>query len=450
MCYTIKFMEKTICAISTPIGVGGISVIRLSGKESINIVNTILENKIENLEPRKMLLKKIKTKSFCDNAIIAYFKAPFSYTGEDVIEIQCHGGIYITNEILKALIKNGATIAENGEFTKRAFLNGKLSLDKAEGVIDMINAESEEQAKAAYSLMNGNLSTDIKSMQDVLTDILAEVEVSIDYPEHDIEYTTTQKFVEKVTNLKEKINNLINTSETGMLIKNGINVAILGSPNVGKSSLMNALLGYKRAIVTNIAGTTRDTITESYVYNGIKVNLIDTAGIRESDNEVEQIGISLAKEKLDTADLILFVIDSTRQLNDDEKELLDKIKNKKVVIVINKIDEKKHEFTFENQIEISTLKNLNIEKLKQKIYDEIINKNIIGNSTIITNTRHKIALENAQKSLEDSLKTLENTENLELFSIDLQNAFLFLGEITGDSNKENIIDRIFSKFCLGK
>ena len=443
-------MEKTICAISTPIGVGGISVIRISGKESLNIVNKILDKKIENIEPRKMLLKKISTKNFNDNAIVVYFKAPFSFTGEDVVEIQCHGGIYITNEILKALIQNGAVLAENGEFTKRAFLNGKLSLDKAEGVIDMITAESEEQAKAAYSLMNGNLSKTVKTMQDILTDILAEVEVSIDYPEHDIEYTTTQKFKEKVLDLKNKINSLKNTSETGMIIKNGINVAILGSPNVGKSSLLNALLGYKRAIVTDIAGTTRDTITESYIYNGIKVNLIDTAGIRESDNEVEQIGITLAKENLDTADLILFVLDSTRSINKDEQQLLDTIKDKKVIIVVNKIDEQKHKYNFDNQIEISSLKSLNIDKLKQKIYDNIIDKTIIGNSTIITNTRHKIALEYAEKSLDDSLKTLENTDSFELFSIDLQNAFMFLGEITGDSNKENIIDRIFSKFCLGK
>lgn len=442
-------MEKTICAISTPIGVGGISVIRLSGKQSLDIVNKILFTSL-NTEPRKMQLKKIKLGEITDNAMVVYFKAPFSFTGEDIVEIQCHGGVFITNKILNELIKNGAILAENGEFTKRAFLNGKLSLDKAEAVIDIINSESEEELKAASNLLNGNLSKEVKIMQDTLTDILAEVEVSIDYPEHDIEYTTTNKFFEKINEVIKKINTIKNTAETGMLIKNGINVAILGVPNVGKSSLLNALLGYERAIVTNISGTTRDTITESYVFNGVKVNLIDTAGIRESDNTVEQIGIKLSKEKIENADLILFVLDSTRELTDDEKNLLKQIENKKVIYCVNKIDEKKFDFNFKNQIEVSSLKNQNIDKLKQAIYDEIINKNIIGNSTIITNTRHKISLENAEKQLKEALKTLENTISLELFSIDLTNAYSSLGEITGDSNKENIIDRIFSKFCLGK
>jgi len=442
-------MEKTICAISTPIGAGGISVIRLSGKDSLQIVNKLLCTPL-NAEPRKMQLKKIVLQNIVDNAMVVYFKAPFSFTGEDVVEIQCHGGVFITNQILNELIKNGATLAQNGEFTKRAFLNGKLTLDKAEGIIDIINAESEEELKAASNLLSGNLTKSVNEMQNVLTDILAEVEVSLDYPEHDIEYTTTNKFVEKINGLITKINTIKNTAETGMLIKNGINVAILGVPNVGKSSLLNALLGYERAIVTNISGTTRDTITESYVYSGVKVNLIDTAGIRESDNQVEQIGIKLSKEKINNADLILFVLDSTRALTQDELDLIKQIENKKVIFVINKIDNKKVDFNFKKQIEVSSLKNQNIETLKQAIYDEIINKNIIGNSTIITNTRHKISLENAENSLKEALKTLENTNSLELFSIDLSNAYSSLGEITGDSNKENIIDRIFSKFCLGK
>ena len=442
-------MEKTICAISTPIGVGGISVIRVSGKNSLNIVNNLLDSKLTDVTPRKMYLKKVNTENFNDNAMIVYFKAPFSFTGEDVVEIQCHGGLFITNSILKSLIKNGAVLAENGEFTKRAFLNGKLTLDKAEGVIDMINAESEEQVKAAYNLMSGSLTKEVKKIQDKLTDILAEVEVSLDYPEHDIEYTTTQKFENMVNNLITEINNLINTTETGMIIKNGINVALVGLPNVGKSSLMNALLGYDRAIVTNIAGTTRDTITESYNFNGIKVNLIDTAGIHESENEVEKIGINLAKEQLTKSDLVLFVLDSSRKITEEESQLLNSIKNKKI-IVANKCDNKTETFNFNNLIEVSSLKNINIKELKQKIYDEIINKNIIGNSTIITNIRHENALKNAENSLKDSLNSLKNTESYELFSIDLQNAYLFLGEITGDSNKENIIDRIFSKFCLGK
>lgn len=449
-------MEKTICAISTPIGVGGISIIRLSGKDSLNIVNKILETPLINPEPRKMQLKKITANNIKDNAMVVYFKAPFSFTGEDLVEIQCHGGVFLTNEILKALLNNGANLAENGEFTKRAFMNGKISLDKAEGVIDMINAESEEQLKAGYELLNGNLTKKITEMQNILTDILAETDVSIDYPENDIEYTTIEKFNQKTTDLLNEIINIKNTSDTGMIIKNGINIAILGSPNVGKSSLMNALLGYNRAIVTNIAGTTRDTLVESYVYNGIKVNLIDTAGIRESDNEVEKIGINLAKEKLKTADLVLFVLDSTRKISQEEINLFNSISTKKL-IVINKIDNKNADFNLNSLninstkfIEISALENKNIDSLKQLIYDEIINKNIMGNSTIITNIRHKNALENAEKSLKDALQTLNSTQNLELFSIDLTNAYNHLGEITGTTSVENIIDRIFSKFCLGK
>ncbi len=449
-------MEKTICAISTPIGVGGISVIRLSGKDSLNIVNKLLEKPIENIEPRKMLLKTIKTNDFSDNAMVVYFKAPFSYTGEDVVEIQCHGGIFITNEILKALIDCGATLAENGEFTKRAFLNGKLSLDKAEGVIDMINAESESQLKAGYNLLSGKLTELIKEKQDVLTDILAQLEVSLDYPEHDIEYTTLEEFKQKITSLLNDITKIKDTSKTGMIIKNGINIAILGSPNVGKSSLMNSLLGFNRAIVTSIAGTTRDIIEEGYVYNGVKVNLIDTAGIHESDNQVEQIGINLAKEKLNSSDLILFVLDSSRKISFDEISLYNSIKNKKIVVV-NKIDEKSPDFNLENLdlsnvkiVETSSVLNTNIDLLKQTIYDEIIGNNIVGNSTIITNIRHKNALEKAENSLKDALNTLKNTQSLELLSIDLNNCYSYLGEISGETSSENIIDRIFEKFCLGK
>lgn len=449
-------MEKTICAISTPIGVGGISVIRLSGKQSLDIVNKILEKPLNNPEPRKMQLKTIKTKDFCDNCLVVYFKAPFSYTGEDIVEIQCHGGIFITNLILQALLNNGANLAENGEFTKRAFLNGKLSLDKAEGVIDMINAESESQLKAGYNLLKGKLYETIKQKQNVLTDIMAELEVSLDYPEHDIEYTTLENFKQKIENLLSEIVEIKDTSKTGMIIKNGINIALLGTPNVGKSSLMNSLLGFNRAIVTSIAGTTRDIIEEGYVFNGVKVNLIDTAGIRESSNQVEQIGINLAKEKLISADLILFVLDATRKITDEEINLYNSISNKKI-IVINKSDIKNECFDLSKLstnnvkiVETSTILNTNIDKLKQTIFDEIIGNNIVGNSTIITNIRHKNSLEKAENSLKDALKTLNDTQSLELLSIDLANAYSALGEITGETNSENVIDRIFEKFCLGK
>lgn len=444
--------EDTICAISTPIGSGGIGIIRISGEKAKDIANKILEKNINENEIRKMELNKVNCERFSDTVLSVYFKAPNSFTGEDIVEIHSHGGILITQRILEQLIKCGARLAENGEFSKRAFLNGKLTLDKAEGIIDMINAESDAQLVSASNLMNGHLTKDIQIKQQVLTDILAEIEVIIDYPEHDIEYQTIEKFKEKITNLKNEIENLEKTSQTGMLIKNGINVVLLGSPNVGKSSVMNALLNYNRAIVTNIAGTTRDTITESYVYNGVKVNLIDTAGIRENTtNEVELIGINLAKESIKKADIILFIIDGTRKLNSDEEEIIKKLNNKKVIAVINKSDLTTLSFNLDfPQISISAINRTNVDELKKLIYDTVIYKNVFSNEILITNTRHKVALQNALKNLDDALNTLTETEQLELVSIDLYNAFSNLGEITGETNKENIIDTIFTKFCLGK
>lgn len=442
--------EDTICAISTPIGSGGIGIIRISGENAKNIANKVLEKNIKEI--RKMELNKINCENFSDTVLSVFFKAPNSFTGEDIVEIHSHGGILVTQKILEELIKNGARLAENGEFSKRAFLNGKLTLDKAEGIIDMINAESDAQLKSASSLLSGNLTKDIQQKQQVLTDILAEIEVIIDYPEHDIEFQTIEKFKEKIINLKTEIENLEKTSQTGMIIKNGINVVLLGSPNVGKSSVMNALLNYNRAIVTNIAGTTRDTITESYVFNGVKVNLIDTAGIRENTtNEVELIGINLAIESIKKADIILFIIDGTRELNLDEQEIIKKLENKKVIAVINKNDLTTLSFNLNfPQISISAINKTNVEELKKLIYDTVIHKNIFSNEILITNTRHKVALQNALQSLTDALNTLTETEQLELVSIDLFNAFSYLGEITGDTNKENIIDAIFTKFCLGK
>lgn len=444
--------EDTICAISTPIGSGGIGIIRISGEKAKDIANKILEKNINENEIRKMELNKVNCEKFSDTVLSVYFKAPNSFTGEDIVEIHSHGGILITQRILEQLIKCGARLAENGEFSKRAFLNGKLTLDKAEGIIDMINAESDAQLVSASNLMNGHLTKDIQIKQQVLTDILAEIEVIIDYPEHDIEYQTIEKFKEKITNLKNEIENLEKTSQTGMLIKNGINVVLLGSPNVGKSSVMNALLNYNRAIVTNIAGTTRDTITESYVYNGVKVNLVDTAGIRENTtNEVELIGINLAIESIKKADIILFIIDGTRKLNSDEEEIIKKLSNKKVIAVINKSDLTTLSFNLDfPQISISAINRTNVDELKKLIYDTVIYKNVFSNEILITNTRHKVALQNALKNLDDALNTLTETEQLELVSIDLYNAFSNLGEITGETNKENIIDTIFTKFCLGK
>ena len=452
-------MEKTICAISTPIGNGGISIVRLSGKDSFKVLSKIC-NKKDNYEPRKLYLTNIKAEHFSDKALVVQFTAPNSYTGEDMAEIQCHGGVTIAKGILNALIKNGAKLAEPGEFTKRAFLNGKLSLEEAEGVIDMINAESDEAVKAGYNLMSGKLFEQIKLLKDNLTTCIAEIDVSMDYPEEDIEYTASTKIKKVLENSLAKTKNLISTSKTGKQIKNGINVLIIGKPNVGKSSLLNSLLGYNRAIVTNIAGTTRDTVEESYQFNGISFNLIDTAGIHESNNVVEKMGIEKAENEIKKADIILVVLDASIGLSKDDKYILEITKRYKTLYVLNKtdldicksvIDTIKSKYNAQDKvIEISALKNNNIDKLKQKIFDTVIDKKILSSQLLITNARHEEALMDAENSLTKALESLKNNLSLDLVCLDVKDAWNSLGKITGETSNEEIVDRIFEKFCLGK
>lgn len=444
-------MNKTICAISTPIGNGGISIVRISGSKSIDICQNLTTKNLLKIEPRKLYLTNISAENFKDNALIVYFKAPFSYTGEDMIEIQCHGGIQVAKGILNSLIKNGATLAEAGEFTKRAFINGKISLDKAEGVIDMINAENEASVKAGYNLLSGKLFEKINSLQSYLTDCLAEMEVILDYPEEDIDYLNNKKIKECLTKTLYEINELLKTCSTGRIVKNGINVLILGRPNVGKSSLLNALLGYDRAIVTNIAGTTRDTIEESYNFNNLTFNVIDTAGIRESKNIVESIGIKKAEQSLEIADIVLIVLDGSEKITEEDKKIIELCKNKKVIFVINKNDlDNKLDIKLNNFVKISALKLENINNLKQKIYDLVVDSNILNSQILITNTRHETALQNAKNSILNSLTNLDNQESLDLIILEVKQAWLELGTITGLTSNEEIINTIFSKFCLGK
>lgn len=443
--------NKTICAISTPIGNGGISIVRMSGKESKQILQKITAFKTDIMEPRKLYLAKIKTENFDDQALVVWFKAPFSYTGEDMVEIQCHGGVVIANGILHTLLKYGCVLAENGEFTKRAFINGKISLDKAEGVIDMINAQNEQAVKSGFDLLSGKLKEKVQQVQSNLTLCQAQIEVAIDYPEEDLQKSTTEQIKNMLTDSKTKIENLLKTVATGKLIKNGINVLILGKPNAGKSSLLNALLGYDRAIVSSIAGTTRDTVEESFAYKNMTFNLIDTAGIRDADNLVEQIGIERAKANIEKADIILVVLDASKPLEDEDKEILQLVKDKNTFVVINKTDQKNIlDKNFENSIEISALNGKNIDLLKQKIFDNVVNKNILSSGLIITNTRHADALERANNSLSNALKEIEDNTPFDLLIMDIKQAWLSLGEITGDNSNETIISTIFEKFCVGK
>lgn len=457
--------NKTICAISTPLGNGGIAVVRMSGKNSKKILQKLVNLNVEKLEPRKLYLCNIKADGFNDKAFVVYFEAPRSYTGEDMVEIQCHGGMVIAKGILDALINNGAVLAQAGEFTKIAFLNGKISLEQAEGVIDMINAESEQAVKAGYNLMNGKLFEKIKSLKDSLTDCIAEIDVSMDYPEEDIEYIAGKKIKKIMEQSIKKTEELLATAKTGKQVKDGVNVLILGKPNVGKSSLLNSLIGYDRAIVTDIAGTTRDTVEENFSYNGMSFNIIDTAGIHESNNLVEKIGIEKAEDSIKLADIILVVLDASIGLSKDDEYILEKTKNSKVIYVLNKTDldicktvigsiKEKINYTKGNNekciIEISALKNSHIQDLKQKIFDMVIDKNILSSSILITNTRHEEALKNSLASLKQSLENLENNLSLDLVCLDIKQAWDSLGKITGETSTEEIVDRIFEKFCLGK
>ena len=443
--------EKTICAISTPIGNGGISVVRMSGSESKRILQKVTKFDTKKMEARKMYLVEVNTQNFNEKALVVWFQEPFSYTGEEMVEIQCHGGIIIANGILNELISKGAVLAESGEFTKRAFVNGKMSLDSAEGVIDMINAQSEEAVKAGYNLMTGKLKEKVNSVQSMLTDCEAKVEVALDYPEEDIDYSTAEEIKSELLTCKEKIDELLATVDTGRLVKNGINVLILGKPNAGKSSLLNALVGYNRAIVTDIAGTTRDTIEDNYVYKNLSFNVIDTAGIREAESIVEKIGIERAEQSVKSADIILVVLDGSKPIEKDDEKILKLVKNKIVLYVINKIDlPKKINKTFDKMIEISAIRNERVLKLKEDIYNLVVNKNMLSGGLLITNTRHANALKEAENSISLAIKALEIGTTLDLVSTDIKSAWLSLGEITGVVNNQEIINTIFSKFCLGK
>ncbi len=443
--------NNTIAAISTPIGTGGIAIVRMSGKESLKVLQKLTKYNVNSLTPRMLTLCDIKTKEFKEKALVVYFANPYSYTGEDLVEIQCHGGVVIAEGILNELLENGARLADNGEFTKRAFLNGKLSLESAEGVIDMINAESEAEVRAGYNLLKGELSDRVNSMQNTLTNVMASMEVSMDYPEHEVEEVQMRQYENNLTEVKNMVEELLKTYKTGKLVKSGITVAIVGRPNVGKSSVMNSLLNYNRAIVTNIEGTTRDTLEDSYTYNGVKINLIDTAGIRESEETVEKIGIKKAKEVLNYADIILAVFDGSESLTKQDEENLKLVENKKTIYIVNKTDKPlKLDLKNKQVIFISALKKEGIQTIKQKIYDMVIDKNIINSPVLITNERQKEALRDTLNSLNLSIQSLKLNNPLDLVSIDLSNAWNYLGQITGKTSTEEIIDAIFKNFCLGK
>lgn len=446
--------SDTIVAISTGASSGAISIVRLSGDNAISIADQIFlsmqKKKPSEFLPRFLTLGKISTANFDEQALCVVFKSPASYTGENMIEFQCHGGTQIANGVLKECLKLGARIATNGEFTKRAFLNGKMSLASAEGMMDMINAESDAEIRAGYSLLTGNLSKLATSAQEELTDVLSELEVSFDYPEETIEFITKAKIKERLNVLKNQIDEVLKTSSSGKIIKSGINILIVGRPNVGKSSLLNTLLGLERAIVTDVAGTTRDSLEESFSLGDFKVNLIDTAGIHDTDDKVEKIGVDKAKSYISSADLILFLVDSSRDYSDEDEKIFNEIHDKKYIVIKTKSDlDTSVNKKFDNEINLSTVTKDGVEELKNKIISMMKLENFSSSSVIITNERHKNALERALESIKNAIETIdENT--LDLVAVDIKDAYFEIGEITGNTTSEDIIDQIFDKFCLGK
>lgn len=440
----------TIVAISTPIGSGGISIVRMSGDKALDIAFSLFSAKnlqLENIKPRYMYLGDFVYDKLNEKCLMVFFKNPNSYTGEDLIEFQVHGGEYLTQKVLKACLNSGARLAENGEFTKRAFVNGKMSLDNVEGVIDVINATSDLEIKAGYNLMKGKMNQKISDLQKQLTDCIVELDVSLDYPEHDIEYITLEKTAKIISEVEKEINKLLETEKNGQLIKNGINVAIVGKPNAGKSSLLNSLLGEERAIVTSIAGTTRDTLKESIVYKGIKINFIDTAGIRNSTDIVEKIGIERAQESIKNADIVLFVVDNSITLDKEDKEILDLLKDKNYIVVLNKCDIGKSNKI--EGVEISALKNENIDIIKEKIIQNVVDNNINNDGIILTNLRQTEALKEAKLfciKCQDAIKT----GFTDIVCMEVREIWNSLGKVTGETENKAIIDNIFAKFCLGK
>ncbi|SHH99072.1 tRNA uridine-5-carboxymethylaminomethyl(34) synthesis GTPase MnmE [Clostridium grantii] len=454
----------TIAAIATSVGQSGISIIRISGEKALNIVSKIFIGKnnkgLEDIISYTMRYGHIidmVSEDKLDEVIISYMKGPKSFTAEDTVEINCHGGVVVTSRILEEVIKAGARLAEPGEFTKRAFLNGRIDLSSAEAVIDIINAKTELSVKSAVKQSEGRLSKEINSLREVLIEDIAHIEATVDYPEEDLEEITAENASRSIKKIQEIIQNLINTADEGKILREGLNVVIVGKPNVGKSSLMNALLSEKRAIVTDVPGTTRDVLEEFINIEGIPIKIIDTAGIRETEDVVEKIGVEKSREKLNEADLIIFMLDTSRELDDEDIKIINYLENKKYIVLLNKSDlDKKFEEDKLNLLDkdnfiISSVKTgEGLDELKKKVKDLFFKGDINIGDIMVSNTRHKQALIKAAESLSFAQEALNDTSAIDLASIDIRNAWTFLGEITGDSLGENIIDKIFSKFCLGK
>ena len=460
-------MEETIAAISTAPGTAGIGIIRMSGKDVFSVLKKIFkpikEESIEEIKGYTMKYGKIfnpETNEIVDEVLVSYFKEPKSYTQENMCEINSHGGTIVVRKILELCLKNGAQMAEPGEFTKRAFLNGRIDLAKAEAVINLINAKSEKETKASINQLEGNLSLEIKKIKKMILSLLADIEASIDYPEYDeAEEVSNNKALTKLDEIQKELEKLDKSFEAGKIIKDGIKVAIIGKPNSGKSSLLNAILKEDRAIVTDIEGTTRDTIEEFVTIDGIPFKFVDTAGIRKADNKVEEIGIEKSKKVAKESDLIIAMFDNSKKLTKEDEEILDFIKDKTAIIILNKIDLKEKILEQEERItksgkdviKISLLSNCDLSGFYKELNMLFeLNKINPDNEIIITEMRHKKLIEDAISHTENAKKTILDNIPIDIISINIKEIIEDLSKITGENVTEDVIKEIFSKFCLGK
>ena len=460
------YREETIAAIATPLGEGGIGIIKISGDRALEILKSIFvtknHKKKPSWEPRKMFYGYIvhpEDQQMIDEVLAVYMKAPNTYTKEELVEIHCHGGMIPLRKILELVLAQGASSAERGEFTKRAFLNGRLDLSQAEAVMDLISAKTDISHEVALGQFEGNLSQEVTAIQDIIKDMLAHIEVSIDFSEEDIDEVTMEYLLSKSMEAKGSILRLLQSAKTGKILREGLVTGIVGKTNVGKSSLLNALLRENRAIVTDIPGTTRDVIEEQLNVRGIPLKILDTAGIRETEDAVEKIGVQRSREIFKQADLVIFMIDASKKLDQEDYDFLELIKERRALVVINKtdleeaidVDKIKEIIGDKRLIRISLLKSSRLEELEDALEEMVYEgEGFSKEQPFITNTRHQQAVNAALQSVKEGISALEDRMPLDFVEVDFKNAWESLGEVTGDTVTEDILDHIFTNFCIGK
>lgn len=455
----MKNLNDTIAAISTPIGTGGIGIIRLSGERAISIADKIFRGKIAPSQAKSHTINYgyivDPAEKIIDEVMLSVMRKPATFTREDVVEINCHGGVYLTKKILEIAIDAGARLAEPGEFTQRAFLNGRIDLTQAEAIADIIRAQTEAAHQVAIKQLQGDLRDKIGTIKQRIINLLSMVELTIDFSEEDLNFAQEDELTSRTEEIIQEINTLLKTAEEGRIMREGVVVAITGKPNVGKSSLLNTILKEERAIVTHIPGTTRDTIEEDIELNGVLVRLIDTAGLRKTEDLVERIGVDKSKLSLEKADLVLFVIDASENLDEEDHEIMEHLTDKNVIGVRNKIDllsadSKPPKFPFDS-VDISATENIGLDKLHETLVNNIISDKIqLKEHVIITKTRHKQALLKALNSMKEVRKSLEKKVSSEFLAVDLNGALQALGEIVGMTTPDDILNNIFNNFCIGK